>query len=246
MNQKASAEIGMNKTGTATAPHLAKEMIESSDELGSAPEGERSANDLRLEYIESAEKIGSIPPPTSIKGMTKSALTALKGEKATVLIDKLAERLAFERSGVRLYEALLLKCKAVNGSGGSDSSEQLEHICAEEAEHFQMLWQCLEQLGADPTVETPSADLAAVASQGIPKVLLDPRTTFAQCLEAIMMAEVVDYDAWERLIELADGFNQSEMTDKFRQALDDERDHLSIIRGLLAHEVKGEAGVSVH
>jgi hypothetical protein len=48
-----------------------------------------------------------VPPPTSMKGMAKSALQALKGEKATVLIDKLAERLAFERTGTRLYETLI-------------------------------------------------------------------------------------------------------------------------------------------
>ena len=146
-----------------------------------------------------------------MKGMAKSALQALQGKKATLLVDKLAERMAFERSGVRLYEALMLKCRAAANGDSSAALARLEHICNEELEHFHMLWGCIEQLGADPTAQTPSADVSAVASQGIPKVLLDPRTTFPQCLEAVLTAELVDCDAWERLTELAEGFKQTEM-----------------------------------
>jgi hypothetical protein len=60
-----------------------------------------------------------VPPPTSMKGMAKSALQALKGEKATVLIDKLAERLAFERTGTRPYETLIQKAQAINSADRS-------------------------------------------------------------------------------------------------------------------------------
>lgn len=104
--------------------------------------------------------------------------------------------------------------------------------------------ECVEQLGGDPTVQTPAADLAAVTSQGIPKVLADPRTTFAQCLEAIMIAELADGDAWDRLSQLADAFGQSEMASKFRDALSEEREHESIIRKLLTTQIKEEAGIS--
>ncbi|HEX2230491.1 MAG TPA: ferritin-like domain-containing protein [Candidatus Binatia bacterium] len=245
MSRDASAEMGMNKTGMGTAPRLSKEMVQSSSEVAVSGNGGITAGDLRLAYIQQGAKVGSVPPPSSVKGMAKSALQALKGEKATVLIDKLAERLAFERSGTRLYEALMLKCNAFDGADRAATIAKLEHIYKEELEHFHMLWECLETLGADPTVQTPSADVAAVASQGIPKVLLDPRTTFAQCLEAIMTAELVDGDAWERLTELAEGFNQTEMAEQFRQATRHEKEHQVIIRELLRQETNGEAGISV-
>jgi rubrerythrin len=245
MSRNESAEMGMNKTGMATAPRLSKEMVESSSDVAVTADGNLTANDIRAEYIQRRAKVGSVPPPASLKGMAKSALQALKGEKATVLIDKLAERLAFERSGTRLYEALIAKCNAL-GNSTSDTLQKLEHICREELNHFHMLWECIEKLGGDPTVQTPSADIAAVASQGIPKVLSDPRTTFAQCLEAMMTAELVDYDAWDRLTELAEGFNQSEMVEQFREALAQEKEHQIIIRELLAAETKVEAGISVH
>jgi rubrerythrin len=243
MSKDQISEIGMNKTGISTAPHMSKEMIASSNDFPVAQDGTTTADDFRMQYMGQGVTIGSVPPPMSIKGMAKSALQAVQGKKAILLVDKLAERLAFERSGVRLYEALMLKCRAAGGDGAATISK-LEHICREELEHFQMLFGCIEQLGGDPTVQTPSADVAAVVAQGIPKVLLDPRTTFPQCLEAILTAELVDCDAWERLTELADGFNQTDMAKKFRQALAEEDEHRMIVRGLVEEQTKNEAGVA--
>jgi ferritin-like protein len=243
MAKTESTELGMNKTGIGTAPILSKEMIESSRTGPVSPTDSITPADLRAEYIREGQIIGSVPPPTSMKGIAKSALQALKGEKATVLIDKLAERLAFERTGTRLYETLIQKAQAIN-TERSATIEELERISREELNHFHLLWNCIERLGADPTVETPSADVSSVASQGIPKVLADPRTTFAQCLEAILIAELVDNDAWERLIALAEGFNQSAMVDQFRIALNQEADHLAFVRRSLTDGINREAGTT--
>jgi ferritin-like protein len=237
--------MGMNKTGIGTAPRLSKEMIESSETGQVSANGAPSDDEVRLAYFSLGAKIGSVPPPLSVKGMAKSAMQALQGKKATLLIDKLAERLAFERSGTRLYEALMLKCKAADGADQSATMMRLEEICADELRHFHMIWDCIEKLGGDPTVQTPSADTIAVASQGLPQVLLDPRTTFPQCLEAVLTAELVDCDAWERLIELVEGFNQTEMVEQFSRALLQEKEHRVYIRDLLEREIKSEAGISV-
>jgi rubrerythrin len=236
--------MGMNKTGLETAPQLSKEMMQSSQN-GPVSQGNGgvSADAVRAEYIKEAGTVGSVPPPTSLKGAAKSAAHALKGEKATVLIDKLGERMAFERTGTRLYEALITKCKALGTSSGGSLVDELEHICGEELEHFHMLWDCLKQLGADPTVETPSADVSALASEGIPKVVTDPRTTLAHGLQAILVAELVDNEGWEMLVELAEDFDQTDMAERFRGALAEEENHLVIIREALAREIHQEAEV---
>jgi tRNA isopentenyl-2-thiomethyl-A-37 hydroxylase MiaE len=165
-------------------------------------------------------------------------------KKPQFLIDKLAERLAFERTGTPLYETLIQKAQAINSADRSATVQEPERICREELNHFHLLWDCIERLGADPTVETPSADVSALASQGIPKVLADPRTTFGQCLEAILVAELVDNDAWERLIALAHGFNQTDMVDQFRGASNQEADHLAFVRRCLTEEINREAGIN--
>lgn len=51
-------------------------------------------------------------------------------------LDKLSERLAFERTGVRLYEALLNKCQTLGESAPGPTLEDIEHIGSEELEHF--------------------------------------------------------------------------------------------------------------
>lgn len=245
MAGKASAKMGMNKTGLDTAPQLSKEMIESSKNGPvSHGNGTVSPEAVRADYIKEAGPMGSVPPPTSLKGAAKSAAKALKGEKATVLIDKLGERMAFERTGTRLYEAMIAKCKALGGSSSDSLLEDLEHICADELKHFHMLWDCLEHLGADPTVETPSADVAGLVSQGVPKVVTDPRTTLAHALQAILVAELTDNEGWEMLIELVEAFDQTDMAEQFRDALAEEENHLAIIREALTREINQEAHIA--
>jgi hypothetical protein len=58
----------------------------------------------------------------------RAAAKAMKGEKPTLLLDKLGERLAFERSGTRLYEALVSKHDAFGSFSGGPSREDLEHV----------------------------------------------------------------------------------------------------------------------
>ena len=108
----------------------------------------------------------STPPSVlaTIKGAAKSTMQPLSGKRAQVFIDKLGERLAFERSGTRLYQAFLTKCEASQDGAGVLDVDKLEHFCAAEAQHFTMLADCIESLGGDPTAQTPSADVAGVAS----------------------------------------------------------------------------------
>jgi hypothetical protein len=48
-----------------------------------------------------------------------------------------------------------------------------------------MLKSIIERHGGDPTAVTPSMDLQATASRGVMQVIVDPRTTLLQSLEAI-------------------------------------------------------------
>jgi hypothetical protein len=49
---------------------------------------------------------------------------------------------------------------------------------------------------------------------------------------------------WERLIALAQRFNQTDMVDQFRIALNQEADHLAFVRRCLTNEINREAGIS--
>jgi rubrerythrin len=223
-----------NRTGMGVAPpQLVEQMLETTEMFRPAlsDEGEAAAA-VRITYAEKGEPAGSLPPPKAAQGR-RAAQTPLQPQQA-LLMDKLGERLAFERSGVRLYDALLSKLEAYGSWEGGPTREQLEHIRDEEREHFHLLERTIEEQGGDPTAVTPSANVHGVASMGLPAVLADPRTDLQQSLEAILVAELVDNDCWQTLTKLATAAGLEQAANGFATALEQEREHLTLVRGWLA------------
>jgi rubrerythrin len=229
MNQKAT--LGTNRTGIAAAAQRAQEMLTGMDEF--PPTSQGSAQDIaqvRIAYAKEAGLLGSVPLPASLKDKVNTAVKAVKGEQPTLLMDKLGERLAFERSGTRLYEALVSKHSAFGSFSGGPTKGDLEHILKEEYDHFLLLQSIIAQFGGDPTAVTPSADIQATISHGITMVIVDPRTTLLQSLEAILVAELADYACWEVLVELAQEAGEDDLTQQFKRAHATEQEHLQKVR----------------
>ena len=76
---------------------------------------------------------------------------------------------------------------------------------------------------------------------GLVQILNDPRTSVAQCLHAIQMAELADHEGWEFLIHLAREMGQTDMAEKFQTALMEEAQHLETIRQILQQSILTEA-----
>jgi hypothetical protein len=162
-------------------------------------------------------------------GKRKDGFSA--GARMAVLHDKLGERLAFERQGACLYEAFLLKVESTSPDEGGPPLEDLRHISLQEKEHFNFLHKAITELGGDPTVQTPSADIAGILSHGFFEIVTDPTMTIAQTLQAILNVELVDNDGWQMLIELAAELGQWKLEEQCRRALDEEQEHLASVRG---------------
>ena len=225
---KDSVNFGKNQTGIQMAPIMSKEMIAGVKEFAH-PNIDTSVTfqQMKESYINESGTLGTVPLPGTMKGALSGAMQKLKGNKPAVLIDKLGERLAFERSGVRLYDALLLKCSAAMPNMSLDTVRSFRE---EEAEHFFRVKEVMEAIGADPTAMTPCADSAAVASMGIMQVLNDPRTTIPQCVEAILIAELADNDGWDLLIKLVEDAGLKDAAENFRVAKQQEDKHLLYMR----------------
>ena len=233
MNQ--TATLGTNRTGVTAAPERSQEMLAGMDEF--PPTSQGSVQDIaqvRIAYAQSAEPLGSVPPPPTFKGKVETAVQAMKGERPTLFVDKLGERLAFERSGTRLYEALLSKYDAFGSFTGGPSRDDLEHVRQEEYRHFTLLQSAIEQLGGDPTAVTPSANIQTTAAHGITEVIVDPRTTLLQSLEAALIVELADNACWEALIELAQEAGENALVQQFQEALKNEQDHLEKVQAWIA------------
>lgn len=229
---KRGDELRFNRTGGSVSPGLLGELIEATEETHpSAPGDASEIAKVRMDYAERAEPPGSMPPPVGAAGARARAALAETG--MMVLLDKLGERLAFERSGVRLYDALLSKHDVHGSWPGGPSRAELEEIRQEEHAHFLMLAKSLEELGADPTAVTPSANLHSVVGKGLPAALSDPRTTLRDGLEAVLVAELVDNDRWENLVDLAHVLARNDLAQRAEAALAEEEEHLARVRGWL-------------
>lgn len=68
----------------------------------------------------------------------------------------------------------------------------------------------------------------------------DPRTTIAQSLHAILVAEMTDNAGWELLIALAEDQNQNALITDFSVALDEERVHLQQVQAWYQEATIGE------
>lgn len=206
------------------------------------------ATALRGEYIVDADALGSIPPPGTVKGIAKAGLQALKGNRAQVLLDKIAERLAFERAGTRLYDQIITKCEVLadasdDATDAAPMIEGLRQIRLDEISHAQLLVEAMEQLGGDPTAQTPSADLVGTEGMGLLQALSDPRTTPMQCLHALLTAELTDNAGWELLIDLARHYGQDDLAQQFAGALAQEEAHLARVKAWHTAAVLGETSV---
>lgn len=210
-----TTEVGINRSGMVVAEDSGEKMLQNM-ELTKPPRGdETDLAKIRLEYAKEAGPLGSLPEPK------QSGATAL-------LMDKLGERLAFERSGTRLYDALMVKCTADNSA--RIPAKELKHIREEEAVHFALVGAAIQSLGGDPTAQTPGADVSGVEGMGLMQVLNDPKTTVAQALHSILVAEMVDNAAWEELIELTSQVGNDDLVARFTKARDEEREHLEKVQ----------------
>ena len=236
-----ATHMGMNRTGAKMSPIDVSRMQEAAM---NAPETEPDGTSIAMmrgQAIAEADRVGSVPLPGTVRGVVATGVSKLKGEKPEVLIDKLGERLAFERTGARLYEALIAKCEQTPDEGLVPPLVELRRIQAEEAQHFRLLVEVLESLGADPTAQTPSADVSAVMSQGIMQVITDPRTTIPQSLNAILVAELAENASWELLVQLAEDGGHDTLAERLRGALVQEEQHLLSVKQWLAAALASEA-----
>jgi hypothetical protein len=236
--------LGMNRTGIDMSPIDTKEMLAFTNVSPPSSEGdEMSIAAMRREYIGEAEELGSIPPPGTLKGVASTAMQKLTGKNPEAFIDRLGCRLAFERTGVRLYDALIAKCSSAASGNSIVPIDTLWNFRNQELQHFKMVEAAIRSIGADPTAQTPSADVDGVASLGLIQVLTDPRTSIAHSMEAILIAELADNDGWQLLILFAEKMGMDDMARDFRIALGEEDNHLMHVRQWYKQLVLEDASV---
>ncbi|APR77275.1 Hypothetical protein A7982_02622 [Minicystis rosea] len=239
-----SITMGRNRTGVRTSPIDSADVVRTARATCVEDDGDgRGLAQLRRSYESEAGSIGSIPLPTTLRGAFHAAFDLLRGRRTAALVDTLGERLAFERMTTRLYEALLTKHDDGGSWPGGPARVELAEFHDEELSHVGLLRGTIAEIGADPTVETPAADVMSMAASGLIQVATDPRTTLDQALHALLAAELYDNDGWQMLIDAARADGKEGLVPRFQRAQQAEAIHLRYVRRWLGSAVDTEARV---
>lgn len=250
--------LGHNRTGVQMSPIDTKEMLRGADDIVDALKPDDTETDLltaetraeladaqlRESYASDADGLGSVPLPATLSGMAKSGVDMLTGKRPQVLMDKLGERLAFERGGVRLYDALLVKCRAADSGLDEGDVALLQRFREQEAQHFELVAEALEELGGDPTAQTPCADLVGVEASGLVQAMNDPRTSLLQSLHMMLDAELIDNASWDLLLRLARSADHEAIAERFEIAMQQEAIHLKTLNELVGRLTMADAGIA--
>jgi rubrerythrin len=142
------------------------------------------------------------------------------------LVDKLCERLAVETGGVGIYQAAIAKID------DPTVAARLRHFMQEEAEHRDLLAAYLDKIGVTDR-ETPSARLAKHEGDAYLKLIGEAEMP-AQVLNILLTVELMDENGWEMIINLGRDVGDDEMVSTLNEALQEEKEHLRGVRGMLA------------
>ena len=108
--------LGMNRTGIDMSPIDIKEMLAFTNVTPPSPKGTkcqwpRCGGNILLKPRNWAPFLRQ----ATLKGVASTAMQKLTGKNPEACIDRLGCWLAFERTGVRLYDALIAKCSSAPG-----------------------------------------------------------------------------------------------------------------------------------
>ncbi len=159
------------------------------------------------------------------------------------LIDLLNERLAFERSGVKLYDRILEKLKEESDSNVLRMLDDMQEHRDQEKEHEEWLEEQIRTLGGSAHAVTEHSDLVTRESKGIEEVVMSD-AELPHLIHALLAAELVDNAGWDLLVQLANEAGDREAKREFKKRLHHEEEHLLLTRKAVErftfHDVLGE------
>jgi bacterioferritin (cytochrome b1) len=161
----------------------------------------------------------------------------LASKNVVKVIDLLSERLAFERAGVKLYDTLLGRLRAVDDPTLRALLGQVKEHREEEKEHEEWLEEQIRALGGDAHMPTEHSLLVQAESEGIERVMRRD-DNIAHDFHALLTAELADNAGWDLLVQIASEFGDSAAKKEFRKRLQTEEKHLLFVRKTLLELTK--------
>jgi ferritin-like metal-binding protein YciE len=146
------------------------------------------------------------------------------------VIDLLCERLAFERSTVKLYDRILEALRGAADASTRDLHATMQKHRQEEDDIAGWLEGRIRELGGDAGVQTDLARLATREAQGIEEVAANDAADVTHLLHALLAVEGVDNAGWELLVDLANAAGDDRAKRELERRHRQETQHLAFVR----------------
>ncbi len=156
------------------------------------------------------------------------------------VLDTLCARLAFERTGVTLYDAVIDKIERNAEPRYHPIVGRLRKIRDEEQEHADWLVEQIRLLGGDPDAATDLAQLETEEGAGIKHVIVDGHQKGIHVLHALLAAELADNAGWDVLVKLAGEAGDGVAKAAFARRLAEEAKHLLFLREVVLRAARIE------
>jgi bacterioferritin (cytochrome b1) len=156
----------------------------------------------------------------------------LAKQNVSRVVDLLNERLAFERTGVKLYDTLLARLQVSTDPSIKALVEQVQEHRDEEKEHEEWLEEQIRALGGTAHALSEHAVLAHAEAEGVERVMRRD-DSIPHDFHALLTAELADNAGWDLLVQLADDFGDSKAKKEFKKRLHEEEKHLLFVRKTL-------------
>jgi bacterioferritin (cytochrome b1) len=154
----------------------------------------------------------------------------LAAKNTSRVLDLLSGRLAFERTGVKLYDTVIDKIERNPDARYHRLLDYLRHIRQEEKQHEEWLEAQIRSIGGTAHETTAMSQLESEESQGVINVIVDGHEEVTHLLHALLAAELSDNAGWDLLVKLADDAGDRASKLEFQRRLMDEVKHLAFIR----------------
>lgn len=150
------------------------------------------------------------------------------------LVDKLAERLAYEQLGACYWAVLVSKANALGPLGGRPYVEELEEVLDEAHALMDALRASLADLGGERAVVRSPGATATLEATRILALIADPRRSVLDSLEVVLVAKLADRAGWQALVELASSLGRADIAARCQEAWTREDQHVGRLRAWLA------------
>ncbi len=186
---------------------------------------ERESKNLRATVVADAGYASRV--------LTSETQATARGPEHLLLVDKLMERCAFERTTACLYEAIDLRVAEHGSFPGGPTRAMLSGFAKTKLRHVDVVAAALYAFGAGPPPDAP-AFVSHAALRAVLALVEDPGTALPAALDAIAIVELADERAWGVLVELCRRAGNPGLGGLLDGAQKDACDHLHAVRTWIA------------